>query len=145
MREPLLEPGLERVVAGVDAVLHPLDVAEAGIRPRASRLGTVRVGDDRRLVQIAEAVQLRALVADIGKVEEQVGHQLVLDAEVVLLDVRRALVRILRAARPPSSTATWDPGVPTGSRSRAGTGPPRRRRPRPRRRSGAGCRPGTAG
>ena len=68
------------------------------IRPRASRLGAVRVGDDRRLVEVAGPAQLRALVADIGKVEEQVGHQLVLDAEVVLLDVRCALVRILRAA-----------------------------------------------
>ena len=113
-REPLLEPGLERVVAGVDAVLHPLDVAEARIRPRASRLGAVRVRDDRRLVEVAGPAQLRPLVADIGKVEEQVGHQLVLDAEVVLLDVRGALVRILRSGAPPSSTATMGSRSPDG-------------------------------
>ena len=58
-REPLFQPHLQRVVVGVDAVLHPLDVAERRIRPRARRLRAVRVGDHLALIQVAEPVAAR--------------------------------------------------------------------------------------
>ena len=98
LREAFLQTHLQRLVGGADAVLHPLDVAEVRIGPRAGRLRSIRVGDDGALVQIAEAIQLGPLVAHERDVEDQIRSQFVLRADVVLLDVGRALIGILCAA-----------------------------------------------
>src|SRR5262245_41996783 len=93
-----LQTRLQRVVAGPDAVLHPLNVAEGRVGARSRRLRAVGVGDHGVLIYVAETVQLRPLVSDVSDVEQQVLQQFVLNAKVVLLDVWRALVGVLRAA-----------------------------------------------
>ena len=94
-RVAFLERYLQRVVIGAHPILHPLNVAERRVRAIAGRLRAVGILNHRSLVQIPESRQVSALVPHVGDVEDDVGHQLVLRADVELMNDRSLLIRIL--------------------------------------------------
>jgi hypothetical protein len=99
VREPLLELRLQRRVAGADAVLHPLDVAERGIRPRTGRTAIRRVRMTARWFRLRKAVQLGALVVhSYANIEDRSRPQFVLRPDVCTAGCTSALVGILCAA-----------------------------------------------
>src|SRR5262249_22291423 len=97
-RIALLKANLQRLVIRVGAVLHELNVAELREGPRAAALRHAGGIDGKRLrVDVAEAGQFRSLIAHVRHLQQQVLYQLALDAEVVLLDIGRALIGVLSA------------------------------------------------
>ena len=80
--EALLVPNLQRVVVGVELVEGFGDVA-GPVGEGARKAVSVRI----LLVAVEEALQLEAVVADIGDVEQGVLGELLLHAEEVALDV----------------------------------------------------------
>src|SRR5438128_3219278 len=85
------------MVIGRDSVLHPLNIAEAQVRTRTSRLTTACVRDDRRRIDVSQTGKLRPLVPDVGDVHQQVRRKLALNSKIELLNIRTPLVWALTA------------------------------------------------
>src|SRR5437879_1905448 len=86
------------MVVGRDSVLHPLDIAEAGVWAWSGRLRSVRIYDHGRCVDVSQRGQFSRLIPHVSNVEQEIRRQLALYAKVELLNVRTALVCILRTS-----------------------------------------------
>src|SRR5262245_31413136 len=91
--------GLKRIVGGVSAGLHPVDVEEAG---RQGTDGTDAItGQVRRvdlllggLIDVAEAKQFVAVRTDVAQLENRLLAELLLKIHIEVLHVGRADMRI---------------------------------------------------
>src|SRR5439155_18020275 len=92
-----LQPNLHRVVIRRDPILHPLNIAEAGVWAWTHRVCAVRIDDDRRRIDISQARQFGRFVSDVRDVERNIRRDLALNPKGELLNVGTSFIRVLRA------------------------------------------------
>src|ERR1051326_1309110 len=84
------------MVGRQDSVLHPLNIAESGIRTPTRRLSAIGIPNNSGSIDISQSRQIRTFVSNISHIEQEVRSQFTLNPEVELLNIRTALVWVFR-------------------------------------------------